>query len=102
MSNNQFHSTNALFRQVYHQADLDKAAPNVLQGIRDNNNNYNHNITRKGGFKTPVPIYKFDSVHNSGLQNVKRFADERHRVKENRNQSTFNRTHHVLQNRPFQ
>lgn len=102
MSNKTFHTTSPFHREIYHQANLDKAAPNILQAIRDNNNTYDHNITRKGGFKTPVPLYKFDSIHNSALKKIKRFADERHRVRENRNQATFNRTHHRLQNRPYQ
>ena len=101
-SNNQFHSTSPYHRQVYHVADLDKLAPNRFQAQRDNNNSYDHNITRKGGFAVPVPIYKKESIRNPALQSIPRFADERHRVAENRNQKRFIRSHSALQSRPFQ
>tara|TARA_R100000231_G_scaffold137933_1_gene115205 strand:+ start:527 stop:823 length:297 start_codon:yes stop_codon:yes gene_type:complete len=97
-----FHNTSPYHRQVYHITDMDKVAPNRLQANRDNNNNYDHSITRKGGGSVPVPIYKKESITNPKLAKVKRFADERHRVAENRNQVRFHRTHSKLISRPYQ
>ena len=96
-----FHTSNPYTREVYHVADMDKVAPNKLFATRDNNYTYDHSITRKGGGSTPVPVYKKESIRNPALQSIPRFADERHRVAENRNQQRFIRSHGALQSRPF-
>lgn len=96
-----FHTSNPYTREVYHVADMDKVAPNRFHAQRDNNNTYDHSITRKGGGSTPVPIYKKESIRNPALQSIPRFADERDRVAVDRDQKRFIRSHGALQSRAF-
>ena len=96
-----YFNTGKIFRETYHVADLDKSSLNRFQRMRDDNNNYNHSMSRKGGFHTPVPVYSNDAVVNPELANVPRFADNRHRVLENRRQKQFHRSHSELISRPY-
>ena len=88
--------------RVYHIADLDKASLNRFQRMRDDNNNYNHSMSRKGGFHTPVPVYSNEAQTNPEIMNIPRFADNRHRVMENRRQKQFHNSHGELTSRPYQ
>lgn len=101
MSSTYFNTGKMNPAEPYHIADLDKASLNKFQRMRDDNNNYNHSMSRKGGGAVPVPVYSNDAVINPELANVPRFADARHRVKENRRQNQFHRSHSELISRPY-
>ena len=42
-----YHNNSMFNNHTYHVADLDKSAPNRLWSARDDNNNGDHNMTRK-------------------------------------------------------
>ena len=79
-------------REIYHQADLDKASLNMAQRQRDDNNPMR--LTGKGTGVNPVPVYKYESVAFPELQQLKRMSDTRHQVLENRRHDRFNHSHH--------
>lgn len=78
-------------REVYHQADLDKVAPNIAHMRRDDFDPLR--LTGKGTGVHPVPVYKYESVAFPELQRLERRADPRHQVLENRRHDRFNHAH---------
>jgi hypothetical protein len=77
---------------VYHQADLDRTSQfNKVHTERYSDNP--HDIGRIGNSKPVIPIYKYESIGNPSLQKMKRGADARHRVLEDRRQKQFNHNH---------
>ena len=88
-----YHNNSMFNNHTYHVADLDKSAPNRLWSARDDNNNGDHNMTRKStGHNNVVPVYSNEVLVNPALKHIPRFADDRHRVLENRRQAQFHRT----------
>ena len=83
-----YHNTNPYTKFTYHQTDLDKTIPNSIEKERFLQNTLNHSMSRKGGFSTPIPVYKYDIV-----KGVKRFGDERDREKINRRHKAFLSSH---------
>ena len=103
MSSSTYFNTGKLFSpEPFHIADLDKASLNKFQRARDDNNNFDHSMSRKGGFHTPVPVYSNLASTNPEIANIPRFADNRSRVAENRRQKQFHNAHGELTQRSFQ
>mgnify|MGYP003678693660 FL=1 len=102
MSSSTYFNNGKLFSKTYHIADLDKASMNRFQRARDDNNDGSHNMTGKStGHNNVVPIYSNDAVVNPELAKIPRFADDRHRVLEDRRQKQFHRSHSELITRPY-
>ena len=93
-----FFSTNPYHRETYHVADLDRQSPHRGFTERDNREEM-----RKGhGDRAVVPVYKYETHAIPELRNIPRGADERHRVLEDRRQSTFNKSaSEVIMGRPL-